>query len=60
MFQIFIEKFGTYFKNCRKMAILELCRLRRTWERDDVTDVLHTGDEQDKALEAETETGMRA
>ena len=42
------------------MAILELCRLRRTGEGDDVTDVLHTSDEQDKTLETETETGMGA
>ena len=41
------------------MAFLELCRLRRTWERDDVTNVLHTGDEQDKTLETESETSVR-
>ena len=29
----------------------ELCRLGRTWEGDDIADVLHTCDEEDKSLE---------
>ena len=41
-------------------GMLELSTLGSTGEGNDVTDVLHTGDEQDKALEAETETGMGA
>ena len=41
-------------------GLLELSTLGSTGEGDDVTDVLHTGDEQDEALEAETETGMGA
>ena len=41
-------------------GMLELSNLGSTGEGNDVTDVLHTGDEQDKALEAETETGMGA
>lgn len=41
-------------------GMLELSTLGSTGEGNDVTDVLHTGDEQDKALETETETGMGA
>ena len=41
-------------------GLLELSTLGSTGEGDDVTDVLHSGDEQDEALEAETETGMGA
>ena len=41
-------------------GLLELSTLGSTGEGDDVTDVLHTGDEQDEALETETETGMGA
>ena len=39
---------------------LELGTLGSTGEGDDVADVLHTGDEQDEALEAQAETGMGA
>lgn len=41
-------------------GMLELSTLGSTGEGNDVTDVLHTSDEQDKALETETETGMGA
>ena len=41
-------------------GMLELSTLGSTGEGNDVTDVLHTGDEQVKALETETETGMGA
>ena len=41
-------------------GLLELSTLGSTGERDDVTDVLHTGDEQYETLETETETGMGA
>ena len=57
MFQTVCMKFGTYFKNCRKkIAILELCRLRSTGEWDDVADVLHACNEQDEALETKSES----
>ena len=58
MFQIFFKKFGTYIEDFQRF--LELSALRCAWEWDDITDVLHTGDEQDKTLETETETGMGA
>ena len=38
---------------------LELCVLRSTWERNHVTDVLHTCNKENQALETETETSMR-
>ena len=41
-------------------ASLELSTLGSTGEGDDVTDVLHAGDEQDETLEAETETSVGA
>ena len=40
--------------------VLEFGRLRSTGEGYDVADVLHTGDEQDEALETETESGVGA
>lgn len=39
---------------------LELRSLWSTWERNDVTNVLHAGDEEDETLEAEAETCVRA
>ncbi|MBR4482001.1 MAG: ABC transporter ATP-binding protein [Prevotella sp.] len=39
---------------------LELSALGSTGEGNDVTDVLHTSDKQDKTLETETETGVGA
>lgn len=39
---------------------LELCILWCTWEWNHVTDVLHTGYEEDQTLETETETCMWA
>ena len=44
----------------RLQGCLELRVLRGARERDDVTDVLHAGDEEDQALEAQAEAGMRA
>ena len=41
-------------------ALLELCRLRRAWEGDDVANVLHAGNEEDEPFEAQTETSVRA
>ena len=32
-------------------ALLELCRLRRAWEGDDVANVLHAGNEEDEPFE---------
>ena len=40
--------------------LLELGRLRRAGERNDVADVLHAGDEEYQALETEAEAGMGA
>ena len=37
---------------------LELCVLWCTWEWNHITDVLHTGYEEDQTLETETETCM--
>ena len=46
---------------CMSLAdFLELCALRCTREGDDVADVLHTGYEEDEALEAETESAVGA
>ena len=39
---------------------LELCVLGGTGEGDDIADVLHAGDEENEALETETETCMGA
>ncbi len=39
---------------------LELSSLWCAWEWDDVADVLHTGDKEDEALEAEAEASMWA
>ncbi len=47
---------GTRFRYC---AFLELCTLRRTWERNHVANVLHTCYEQDKTLETKSETCVR-
>ena len=44
----------------KKFHCLELCRLWCTRERNDVTDVLHSGHEQDETLETETESAVRA
>ena len=41
-------------------GLLELSTLGSTGEGNDVADVLHTGNEQNEALETETETGVRA
>ena len=41
-------------------GLLELGALGSTGEGDDVADVLHAGDEEDQALEAQTEAGMGA
>ena len=41
-------------------ALLELCRLRRAWEGDDVANVLHAGNEEDEPFEAQTETSVGA
>ena len=38
---------------------LELCGLGCTWERNDVADVLHAGNEEDETLEAEAEACVR-
>ena len=40
------------------MFLLELGVLRCSWERNDVADVLHSGDEKDEAFEAEAEAGV--
>ena len=45
---------------CMSLADLELCALRCTREGDDVADVLHTGYEEDEALEAETKSAVGA
>ena len=42
------------------LCLLELGALGSTGEGNDVADVLHTGDEQDETLEAQSEPGMRA
>ena len=42
------------------LSFLELCVLGSTWEGNDVADVLHSGNEEDEALESETETCMGA
>ena len=39
--------------------MLEFCILWCSWEGDDIADVLHSGDEEDEALETETEACMR-
>ena len=39
---------------------LELSSLRRSRERDDVADVLHTSYKEDEALKTETETSVGA
>ena len=49
-----------YFYLYRIDILLELCTLRCTREGDDVADVLHTSYEEDEALEAETESAVRA
>ncbi len=41
-------------------GLLELSTLGSTGEGDDITDVLHTGDEQDESLESQSEAGVRA
>lgn len=41
-------------------ALLELCRLRRAWEGDDVANVLHAGNEEDEPFETQTETSVGA
>ena len=42
------------------VGLLELGSLGSTWEGNHVTDVLHTGHEEDETLEAETEASVRA
>ena len=49
-----------YFYLYRIDILLEFCALRCTREGDDVADVLHTGYEEDEALEAETESAVGA
>ena len=39
--------------------MLEFCILWCSWEGDDIADVLHSRNEEDKALETETEACMR-
>ena len=60
--------FSPYLNHFRNLSILfkflkfnhlELCVLRSTWERNHVTDVLHTCNKENQALETETETSMR-
>ena len=51
---IWVNKLTMYEKK------LELSSLRRSRERDDVADVLHTSDEEDKTLKTEPETSVGA
>ena len=43
----------------RDKRCLKFCRFGCAWEGNDVTDVLHAGDEQYQTLETQSETGMR-
>ena len=56
---IFLIYLGTKELSQRKDE-LELRSLWSTWERNDVADVLHTRHEEDKTLETEAETSVRA
>ena len=49
-----------FYKWYKVYTVLEFCVLGSTGERDDVADVLHTCYEQDEALKAQTESGVRA
>src|SRR3990167_52243 len=42
-----------------KSDVLEVCALRRSRERDHITDIAHPGDELHRSLEAKPEAGMR-
>ena len=61
MLQIFNTKFWSItISACQFVTIyLKFRTLGGTWEGYDVTDVLHTGDEQDETLEAQSETCVR-
>lgn len=45
---------------CPGSVFLEFRIIRSTWERYDITDILHASNEQNQTLEAETEASMRA
>ena len=55
-----IQTFFKGFKTKIKRFSLELGTFRGAREGNDVTDVLHAGDKQDEALEAESETSVGA
>ena len=51
---------STHDEDSYLIILLELCVLWCTWERNHVADVLHTGYEENQALETEAETCVRA
>ena len=59
-----LQTYSTIIKNSDSFEpeffVLELCAAGSARERDDVADVLHSCYEQDQALKAKTESGVRA
>ena len=49
-----------FYKWYKVYTVLEFCVLGSAGERDDIPNVLHSGNEEYEALKAQTESGVRA